>query len=233
MKRVLLTMTAMVMLTAVGASAQNTVRSSSSMYTVAPKFELIPMVGYAWTMSTDVIAGGSPGELDFTDEMYYGGALDVRVSPPGSMKEAFVRLMYRREDGDIVVRGFTDRFSASGGIEYWQIGGVTGINKGGKALPFASVTLGGTRLILKDSDVGAGIHLQGDDSWKFSMIFGLGVKVYTSPRLGLLLQANWPITFTDAWGGVAVGTGGASVGISGTGISQLDVGGGLILRLGS
>jgi hypothetical protein len=232
MKRVLLTMTAVVMLTAVTASAQNTVRTSqSSMYTPEPRFELIPLLGYAWTMSTDVIAGGTPGELDFTDEMFYGGALDVKVSPQGSMKQAFVRLMYRREDGDIVVRGFTDRFSASGAIEYWQIGGVTGISKG-KSLPFASVTLGGTRLILKDSTTG-GVSIQGDDSWKFSMIFGLGVKVYTSPRIGLMLQANWPITFTDAWGGVTVGTGGAGVGISGTGISQLDVGGGLIVRLGS
>jgi hypothetical protein len=230
MKRVLLTVAAVLMLTAVVASAQNTVRTSqSSMYTPERRVELIPMAGYAWTMSMDVIAGGVPGELDFSDEVYYGGALDFKVSPPGSMKEAFVRLMYRRSDGQLELRGFTDRYSADAAVEYWQIGGVTGISRG-KSLPFASVTLGGTRLILKDSTVG-GVQIQGDDSWKFSMIFGLGVKVYNSPKMGIMLQANWPITFTDAWGGVSVGTGGASVGISGTGISQLDLGGGLIIRL--
>ena len=88
-----------------------------------------------------------------------------------------------------------------------------------KTMPFGTVSLGGTRLA-------AG----GDDVWKFSMIFGLGVKVYTSPKMGILLQGNWPITFTDTWGGVTVGTGGGGVAIGGTGISQLDLGGGLILR---
>ena len=230
MKRVILSVVALVMLSASMAAAQNTVRQTSTMYSEPTRrVELIPMAGYAWTMSMDVIAGGEPGELDFSDEVYYGGALDFTVSPPGSMKEAQVRLMYRRSDGQIQVRGFTDRFNADGAVEYWQIGGVTGMNKG-KAMPFASVTLGGTRLILKDSTVD-GVKIQGDDSWKFSMIFGLGVKVYNSPKVGVMLQANWPITFTDAWGGVTVGTGGAGVGISGTGISQLDLGGGLIIRL--
>jgi len=230
MKRILITATAILALTAVAGSAQNTVRTTSTMYSQPEsRVELIPMMGYAWTMSMDVIANGQPGEIDFSDEIYYGGSLDYKVSPPGSMKEAFVRLQYRRSDGQIEARGFTDRFKADAAVEYWQIGGVTGINRG-KALPFASVTLGGTHLIVKDSDIG-GLKVQGDDSWKFSMIFGLGVKVYTSPRIGIMLDANWPITFTDAWGGVTIGTGGAGVGISGTGISQLDIGGGLIIRL--
>jgi hypothetical protein len=44
-----------------------------------------------------------------------------------------------------------------------------------------------------------------------------------------MLQGNWPITFTDSYGGVSVGTGGLGVGITGTGVSQLDLGGGLII----
>jgi hypothetical protein len=221
MKRVLLTTAAVLMLTAVVASAQNTVRTSqSSMYTPERRVELIPMAGYAWTMAMDIYATGlGSGEADFSDAGYYGGALDFTVSPPGSMKTAQVRLMYRRSDGDLEFRGFSQKYSTSAAVEYWHIGGVTGINRG-KAMPFATVSLGGTRLI-------AG----GSDAWKFSMIFGLGVKVYTSPKIGIMLQGNWPITFTDVWGGAYVGTGGASVGISGTGVSQIDVGGGLIIRL--
>ena len=230
MKRVLISVAAILMLTAAASFAQNTVRTSqSSMYTPERKIELIPMAGYAWTMSMDVIAGGQPGELDFSDEVYYGGALDYKVSPTGSMKEAFVRLMYRRSDGQIQVRGFTDRFNIDGAVEYWQIGGVTGISRG-KSLPFATVSLGATHLIVKDTKT-PNFNIQGDDSWKFSMIFGLGAKIYSSEKMGVMLQANWPITFTDAWGGVTIGTGGAGVGISGTGISQLDVGAGLIIRL--
>lgn len=221
MKRVLFASAAVLLLTAAVASAQNTVRQTSSSYQKEPRLELIPMAGYAWTMAMDVYANGYPGELDFSDEVYYGGALDVTVSPPGSMKVAQVRLMYRRQDGDIELRGSNflgDDVSADAAVEYWHIGGVTGMNKG-KSMPFATVSLGGTRLVAGDYD-----------EWKFSMIFGLGVKVYTSPKMGILIQGNWPITFTDTWGGAYVGTGGAGVGISGTGISQLDVGGGLILR---
>jgi hypothetical protein len=222
MKRVWFVSAAVLAMTVATASAQNTVRrSSSSSYQTEPRVDLIPMAGFAWTMAMDVYANGYPGELDFSDEVYYGGALDFTVSPPGSMKTAQVRLMYRRSDGQVELRGnnfLGEDLSVDAAVEYWHIGGVTGMMKG-KSMPFATVSLGGTRLVAGDQD-----------EWKFSMIFGLGVKVYTSPKMGILLQGNWPITFTDTWGGAYVGTGGAGVSIGGTGISQLDLGGGLIIR---
>jgi opacity protein-like surface antigen len=193
------------------------------------RIELIGMAGYAWTMAMDVFIGNQLGELDFSDDIYYGGALDYTVSPPGSMKIAQVRLLYRREDGQLEARGITNRFKTDGSVEYLHIGGVTGVNKG-KTMPFATVSLGATHFSVDDLDSGS-LHVQGNDSWKFSMIFGLGVKVYTSDKIGIMIEGNWPITFTDAWGGVTVGTGGVSAGISGTGVSQIDVGGGLIIRL--
>jgi opacity protein-like surface antigen len=230
MKRVLLSVAAVLMLSVAAASAQNTVRTTSSMYAQPEsRLELIPMGGYAWTMSMDVFIGNQLGELDFSDKAYYGGALDYTVSPPGSMKVAQVRLMYRRSDGQLEARGITDRFTTDASVEYWQIGGVSGFNKG-KTMPFGTVSLGATHFNVDDLHSGS-LNVQGGDSWKFSMIFGLGVKIYTSPKVGIMLDANWPITFTDAWGGVTVGTGGAGVGISGTGVSQLDVGGGIIIRL--
>jgi opacity protein-like surface antigen len=230
MKRVFLSAAAVLMLAVGVASAQNTVRTTSSMYSQPEsRLELIPMAGYAWTMAMDVFIGNQLGELDFSDEVYYGGALDYTVSPPGSMKVAQVRLLYRREDGQLEARGITNRFTTDGSVEYLHIGGVTGINKG-KAMPFGTVSLGATHFTVDDLHSG-NLNVQGNDSWKFSMIFGLGVKVYTSDRIGIMIEGNWPITFTDAWGGVSVGTGGVSAGISGTGVSQLDVGGGVIIRL--
>ncbi len=230
MKRVLLSMAALLMLSAAVASAQNTMRKTSTMYSQPEsRIELIGMAGYAWTMAMDVYFGNQLGELDFSDDVYYGGALDYTVSPPGSMKVAQVRLMYRREDGELQARGIGNRFTTDGSVEYFQIGGVTGVNRG-KAMPFGTVSLGATHFSVDDFSSG-NVQVQGGDSWKFSMIFGLGVKVYTSPKIGIMLDANWPITFTDAWGGVTVGTGGAGVGITGTGVSQLDIGGGLIIRL--
>src|SRR5689334_17193170 len=94
MKRVLISAAAILMLTTAVASAQNTVRTTSSMYSQPEsRIELIPMVGYAWTMAMDVFIGNQLGELDFSDKEYYGGAIDYKVSPPGSMKVAQVRLL--------------------------------------------------------------------------------------------------------------------------------------------
>jgi hypothetical protein len=174
--------------------------------------------GYAFTIGQDVVLNYTdPGELDIEDAAFWGVALDFNVvRHPG--KTGQLRLMYRREDSDATfnssilggVRGSVDC-----SVEYWHVGGLGGVERG-KAFPYAALTLGGTRLVAGDID-----------DWKFSMIFGLGVKVATSGRIGIMLQGNWGITFTDAWGGFTVGTGGAGLSVGGTGISQLDIGGGL------
>ena len=96
MKRVLILSAVVLAMTVAAASAQNTMRRSSSSYQTEPRMELIPMVGYAWTLGMDVYANGFPGELDFSDEMYYGGALDVTVSPPGSVKVVDFTLLGQR-----------------------------------------------------------------------------------------------------------------------------------------
>jgi len=186
----------------------------------AKKADIVLLGGYAFTLSQDVYAGLEGGELDINDNAYYGLALDINiVRQPG--KTGQLRLMYRREDSEVTFRPFTvglQTRSKDCAIEYWQIGGLGGIKRG-NAMPFTSITLGGTRLSVDGSG----------DEWKFSMIFGLGVKVYTSGKLGFMIQGNWPITFTDTWGGATVGTGGAGVAIGGTGISQIDIGGGVFL----
>ena len=123
----------------------------------------------------------------------------------------------RRASHSRVITASNEPFTLDCAVEYWQIGGLGGMMRG-KTMPYTAITLGGTRLIA-----------EGEDEWKFSMIFGLGVKVYSSPKVGFMIQGNWPITFTDSWGGVTVGTGGAGLAVGGTGISQLDVGGGLII----
>jgi hypothetical protein len=208
---------------ATAASAQYTSQPSTYGSEPQSKAEIVLLGGYAWTMSQDVVFNYTlGGELDIDDAAYYGAAIDINVAR-GGPKTGQLRLLYRREDSTVEFRPYTitasnQPFTLDCAVEYWQIGGVGGMMRG-KAMPFTSVTLGGTRL-----------SANGDDEWKFSMIFGLGVKVYNSPKVGFMIQGNWPITFTDSWGGVTVGTGGAGVAVGGTGISQLDVGGGLIIR---
>ncbi len=186
------------------------------------KAEIVVLGGYAFTLGQEVYPYNVPaGDIDINDNGYYGLALDINVGHyPG--KKGQVRLMYRREDSEVTYQPFTGGSPFDPidiGIEYWQIGGLGGIERG-KAMPFTCITLGATRF---SADAG--------DEWKFSMIFGLGVKVYTEGKVGFMIQGNWPITFTDTWGGVTVGTGGAGVGIGGTGISQLDIGGGITISL--
>ena len=92
------------------------------------------------------------------------------------------------------------------------------IKKTEKAMPYTILTLGATRFNDKD--------LSSDD-WKFSVIPGIGVKYYASPRIALRFQADIPISFLGA--GVGFGTGGLSVG--GWGITQIGVSAGASILL--
>jgi hypothetical protein len=220
MKRVFIA-GALVCAVASTASAQYTTSSSSYGSTPESKADVVFLGGYAWTLAQDVVLNyTNAGELDIEDAAFWGVALDFNVARQGGGKTGQLRLMYRREDSDVVFRSYVPSnplVSLDCAVEYWQIGGLGGVKRG-NAMPFTCVTLGGTRLVAGDVD-----------EWKFSMIFGLGVKVYTEGKVGFMIQGNWPITFTDTWGGVTVGTGGAGVAVGGTGISQLDIGGGVII----
>ena len=220
MKRILL-MCAVLSAVAGNAFAQYT-GSSSYGSDREHKADIVVLGGYAFTMAQDVVLNyTNAGELDVDDAPFFGVALDFNLVRQTG-KEGQLRLLWRREDSDVSFRSFTPgnpSVTRECAVEYYQIGGVGGVRKG-NVLPFASVTLGATRLAVESTD-----------EWKFSMIFGLGAKIYSSGKLGFMIQGNWALTFTDAWGGVTVGTGGAGVGISGTGISQLDIGGGVLIQL--
>jgi hypothetical protein len=184
---------------------------------LAHRFEVIPFGGYCWSGSQDVVVGSTAGQIDFDDAGYWGVALDVNLAQR-SAETGQLRLLYRRSDSQVQFRSYgLPTQHADAAVEYYQIGGVGGYPRG-KAMPFAAMTVGGARLVGP-----------GGDAWKFSMLFGLGVKVYVSPKVGLMLQGNFPFIFTDTWGGAAFGTGGATVAIGGTGIAQIDVGGGVVI----
>jgi hypothetical protein len=201
------------------ASAQTPTTSNSSGSIAAHRGELIPLGGYAWTMGFDVYTGVSYGEIDMKDAGFFGVALDVNAKQKASGKTGQIRFLYRRSNTTAQFRTalLAQPFEEDVSVEYWHVGGVAGVPRG-NVMPFATFTVGGTRLVA-----------EGDDVWKFSTMLGLGVKVYKSPKIGLMIQGTWPFTFMDTWGGVSVGTGGAGVSLGGTGVSQLDVGGGLIV----
>ncbi len=190
----------------------------------ASRADIIPFYGYSWTFSRDLAYYGTYGTGDIKDSGFWGIAIDFKI-PRQVGKQ--IELLYSRQDSQLEYRSPTTKTSGDMAVEYWQIGGVYGIQQG-NVLPFGSVTLGATRYI---PDFSVGGVKYNEDTWKFSMIFGLGAKVYTQGRFGLRIEARLPITFTSGGAGVACGGGGCYTTVGGSGITQFDVSGGLIIRL--
>jgi hypothetical protein len=202
------------LVSASGASAQR--RGSSSYSSYEPRFELIPHAGYAWTFARDALYSGFAGEFDFQDTGYWGIAGDFAMRPDKQL-----RLLYRRQDTEFVFRRYGGgSYKTDVAVEYWQIGGLGGVRRG-NVLPYGMLTLGGTRFDPADFD---------EDAWKFSMIFGLGVKVYGQGRMGFMLQGSFPFTVIDGGGSISFGTGGVYTTVGGYGVGQMDLTGGLIVR---
>jgi len=181
--------------------------------------------GYVWSSSQSFASPPPPngigsGDLDFKSSGWWGVALDINL-PQGAQ----VELLYTRQDTDLVNKvngiGPTETL-ASTAVEFWHIGGVYHRFSNSKVHPFTSFTLGGTRYIL-DGPI--------DDTWKFSVILGLGAKVHVNERFGIRAQARLPWTFTNMGAGLGFGTGGVSLGVGGSGIVGFDLSGGLFLML--
>jgi hypothetical protein len=186
-------------------------RGSTGTTTQAPRLDIIPLGGYLWTLSQNATYNLNSGDIDLKSGGYYGLAVDIYAVPYMQ-----VRLLYRRQDTQLTLKrgGLTEDLGDMA-VEYWHIGAVKGIQKG-KVLPFSSFSLGGTRFASSTQD-----------DWKFSIIVGLGAKVHLNPRIGIMVAGQLPISFTGGY--VGFGTGGLSVG--GTGITQFDVTGGLVITL--
>jgi len=186
-------------------------------YGQSHKFEIVGLGGYAWTVSRRITFPQplGTGDVDIKDSPFWGIEAAFNAQPGGQLI-----LLYRRQDSDAEFRGVNLTYaSVPIAVEYWHIGGLGGIPKeNGKVLPFTSITLGGTRYIFDT-----------DDEWKFSLIIGLGAKIYPSERLGFKIQGSMPWTITNGGMGVGFGGGGAGVYVGGTGIVQFDVQGALML----
>ena len=127
------------------------------------------------------------------------------------------RLLYRRQDTEATFKsgGTTDNLGDIA-IEYWHVGIVKAIKMQDNVMPFTSFSLGGTRY-----------DYEGGDAWKFSVLLGIGAKVYLNDKIGLMVAGQMPFTILDSF--IGIGTGGVSLG--GTGIAQFDLTAGLIISL--
>ena len=202
--------------------AQTAGGGSTTTAMTAPKAVAIPFAkelcvfyGYAWTFSQsfDYYNGlnYTSGEVDIADKTIWGMSLDVPVRPG-----MWAELLYSNQASDLTFKSNSRGLETIGAlnINYWQLGAVQAVKAGGKVVPFTSLSLGATYVTADENDV---------SEWYFSMILGAGAKVYMNERAGLRLQARLPISFTGGGFGAGVGTGGASVGFYGTGVTQFDL----------
>jgi len=179
------------------------------------RFELVPYGGYRWTSSIPASRGLTTGEFDIKDSGFYGIALDINTPQP----ESQIRLAWDHQDSKMQYRsrGTTEEVDAT--VDYLQIGALRGV-RNGAALPYGLVTLGATRYADNRAD-----------AWKFSIVLGLGAKYYVSDRIGIMAQARLPLTFLNTGLAIGIGTGGSNVAVTGTGVTQIDVGGGIMILL--
>jgi hypothetical protein len=189
----------------------------------ATRFEIAPQVNYVWTSRVGVYWDAKSGDFDLASSPSWGIAVDIDLH-----SEAQLELLYNRQDTKLEFYEYPTRIKneiADVSLDYLQIGGLYR-RPMDKLEPYFLFTLGATRYAFKTTSYG--------DLWKFSLIFGLGSKVWLSERVGLRFQGR--VLMPMSWSGAGLWCGGGSgcgVGVGGTSLMpQFDLGVGLAIRLG-
>ncbi len=180
------------------------------------KIEISPYGGYLWSQSADVQIEEEFGKLDITSGSMWGIEVDINVTPGGQAV-----LLYQRQDTELIYQptGGAKQTVGDFAVEFWQVGALGG-TQNGKTTVFGLMTLGGTRFIPK--------FVGGSDEWKFSIMFGLGAKLYVTERIGLRVQGMLPWVITSGSAVISCGGYGCYTAFGGTGIAQASVSAGLI-----
>ena len=189
----------------------------------ARKFELTPLVNYVWTSKVSAYGYDVSGDLDIGNSASWGIAVDIDLHP-----EAQIELLYNRQDSYmelLTYPGGIQKWKGDLAVEYYQIGGLYR-RPTPKAEPFFLFTLGATRFAPKGGEF--------SDNWEFSIIMGLGAKVWLSDMIGLRFQARMLMPMLWSSGGFYCGTGGCGLGYGGgSALVQGDLGVGLAFRFGN
>jgi len=170
------------------------------------------------------------GKLRTATGPSYGIALDIPLQPAMSLE-----LSYTRQDGGLNwdSMGTTTELTDMS-VNYWQIGAIRGLIDGA-VRPFVTTSLGATYYSPSSSTV------EIDDTTynistmtKFSFVIGVGVKAYfgEAEKIGLRASFKTLPTIYNAGGGAWFGSGGASVGVTGSTIWQWEAAIGLTVKLG-
>ncbi|HZW88982.1 MAG TPA: hypothetical protein VFF12_07880 [Myxococcaceae bacterium] len=180
-----------------------------------------------WMVSTD--ASTFNGNVIIDGATAYGGTIDYSVRPGYGVELFYAYIPTHARFSSFGV-GIPSSDKADLGEHWIQIGGQVG-KPLGRIEPYGVLTAG--IVILHPSTIrfSDGTSYSGEDTVRFAFTAGLGFKVWLTENIGLRFEARALVPIYFSGGGFWVGTGGASVGLSG-GIpfAQFDFTGGISFR---
>jgi hypothetical protein len=222
----------MLLMTAIDADAQ---RRGSSRGGGRPvhdeKIDITAMYGHMWGGNMDVVIGSTRGKIRLGTAPSLFFAVNIPVGPA-----RWVELNYDHQGGELKYdQGLSGTSTLSDlSINYWHIGVVQGMPRG-NVIPYGTFGLGVTYYSPSEDR----FELDGDEyaldtATKFSLSLGLGVKAFfgEAERFGIRAHFRTMPTFYNTGAGLWFGTGGAGLSVSGYGIWQWEVAGGVTIRLG-
>jgi len=188
--------------------------------------DVTPTVSYMWGGSFETVEG----EIMVQDGVQYGGIINVPVSSHAYAEFTYAFLSSRATFSPYYVGkpSTLDGLDIGLNVHYFQLGMIQQMDKG-RMKPFVGFAMGAVLFHPKEARYNE-FTLQ--DTWRFAVSMSGGVKIWLSDMVALRLQGRLflPIYFNE--GGLWVGTGGVSVGVSGgIPIVQGDLGAGLTITL--
>jgi hypothetical protein len=191
------------------------------------RIDLTAMYGHRWGGHVDTGLGAF--RTGTAPSWFF--ALDYPLGPA-----TWLELSYGRQDGELNYdpNRRSEYKITDMSVNHWQIGGVRGIRRG-NLIPFVSASLGVTYFSPSAAEFEEDGEIYAlDSATRFSLTLGVGAKAFfgKAQRFGARLHFKTMPSFYDTWGSLWFGTGGASVGVSGSAIWQWELSGGLVVRLG-
>lgn len=190
--------------------------------------QIAPFVGYMFGGSIDYYEG----RLKVYDDMNYGASLIVPIQGIMSVELNYTR-MDTRARFTAYRPGWSDVDISNVGVNYIQIGSLKTLDVNNDMIePFGNLALGVAWTTA--SEPGLDINTV----TKFAVSGGLGVKIFFTERVGIILRGRlmMPLNFSGVGFYAGIGGGGTSGGLSLNSWAPLvqgDFNGGLIFRLGN
>ena len=180
-----------------------------------------------WTVSTD--ASTFNGSVIIDGAVDYGGTIDYSIRPGYAVELLYAYVPTQARFASVGI-GIPSSESAGVGLHWIQIGGLVS-RPMGRIEPFGALSAGMVVIHASTLRFQDGTTYDGGDTVRFAFAAGLGFKVWLTESIGLRFEARALVPVYFSGGGLWVGTGGASVGLSG-GIpfAQFDFTGGLSFR---